>query len=143
MNKKLKNESIKKLRSDYQSIGAPDWLLRDTMQKAQQQQDKTNFNWMVPVFMSIAALALLVILIPQQSVVTKPTLKSPSLAGLDITKLKPKQFSMPTTSAIGWIPTIPKTPVMPKRKQQATEIIKQDSLFISISNIYKEKSTDV
>jgi hypothetical protein len=138
MNSNIKQHSLKELKKDYQSVKAPNWLRQDTLQKAELQKNTNLYDWMTPIFMSVVLLTLVLIFMFQQPEVTHPSLKSPSLADLNINQVMPEHFYLPSTSDIGRLPTIPKTPTMPKRSEQTSEITKQHSISISNAYLYKE-----
>lgn len=124
MNSSIKQHSLKELKKQYQSAKAPNWLLQDTLKKVELQQYNKPYKWMVPIFTSVAILALVVILISQQPDMTHPSLKSPSLAELNINYVVPNRVRLPSITVIGRLPTIPKTPTMPKRSEQTREFKK-------------------
>ena len=118
------SQNIEELREKYKSIRAPRWLLQITIEKAARQQNEKRSNWLVPSMIGLASLALLVMLIPNKEPLHSSSTISPSLADMQVYKVKPINFRMPSMNNLSGIPSIPKTP---QKINQESNQIKQTS----------------
>ena len=132
---------LEKLKKHYRNTKAPDWLLQDTLQKANQSVVNNILTWAAPIIVGVVSVLGILIFMPQES--DTPALRSPSFSNLQVNSVKPDKFRFPSFSSMTNIPSMPKTPKIPQDKKQTSKILIQDTLNLSNLFVYKEVNKHV